>query len=788
MPADREHEIQPLLDQESALTVYDIIHQIRQDVITYIDTPLTYADLTGPELTYAFVKPLQEKYAKLENKAIIFCFLVNRVHFIRDPNFTTATLNRSRGLLCELLAMRVIRQWSNLIELAHVLITSWPVFEGCSDEILSKGRELQDNFDPREKVGNAMEMAILSDAKLFVKSAPCQKVIDAIWSGKIVYTAQSSYSLIRDHYKQAPIHYYDPHHAPMLDHYRLKVPAIRSILEYGNFLILFVLFVVTLEYYDPERINLAESIFMVYASGFCLEKLAAMQEHGLRVYIHGTWNGFDVAFKRWARLAGMDCLALAACLLFPRLAFVTLSNNLMVLAFRAMFWEFAILMAIAVFCFAGFLYSLWTLSRGTFDYSSSEITWWLLDLYFGLDATGFSRASTFHPIFGPALMVTFACLSNTLLLTVLVSILSHTFSTISSDAEAEAKFRRAVATIEGVKADALFSYLPPMNLLAFAVMFPASYILSPRWFHKVNTFLIIYRVCAAPVLIGVAFYERHTIHLPGITIYERVSHVAERVFDSLPRRLKRMTFFEGLAGNGADIDTVFMIEEEINHDSLDAIDIDEDEATQPQQRPSITSDSLTTPSRQRRKSNTSHVGPASSGQAITFRSNASDASVDQSRHAKRRSGIFGTIDATTPGPQPSPLAQLYQPIVPTEEDTTDEGMSLPPGAGLPPRRRLASMTRPRRPSIEPFQHAPSISPPVHSHPARPFGPPPAEHMLLPIPPSTLPEQAEEELRSPPVVRSPGELSEINRRIIEMERRQERIENLLISLVSEVKRK
>jgi len=102
---------------------------------------------------------------------------------------------------------------------------------------------------------------------------------------------------------------------------RLKIPAIRSVLEYmkwvsselGNkysakihsFLLLFVLFVIALEFYDPEKINLMEKVFMVYAAGFCLEKLAAMQEHGLRgkqflhhmfwradsvqVYIHGTW-------------------------------------------------------------------------------------------------------------------------------------------------------------------------------------------------------------------------------------------------------------------------------------------------------------------------------------------------------------------------------------------------------------------------------------------------------------------------------------------------------------------
>ena len=58
----------------------------------------------------------------------------------------------------------------------------------------------------------------------------------------------------------------------------------------------------------------------------------------------------------------------------------------------------------------------------------------MLDLWFGLDAGGFDNASTFlrhlanisrltvplanfHPVFGPVLMVTYACLSNTLLLT-----------------------------------------------------------------------------------------------------------------------------------------------------------------------------------------------------------------------------------------------------------------------------------------------------------------------------------------------------------------------------------
>lgn len=66
--------------------------------------------------------------------------------------------------------------------------------------------------------------------------------------------------------------------------------------------------------------------------------------------------------------------------MFPRLAFVSLSNNLMILSLRSMLSEFfsefvaasrdrdadrlAVLMGIAAFCFLGFCYALWTLGGG----------------------------------------------------------------------------------------------------------------------------------------------------------------------------------------------------------------------------------------------------------------------------------------------------------------------------------------------------------------------------------------------------------------------------------------
>jgi hypothetical protein len=75
------------------------------------------------------------------------------------------------------------------------------------------------------------------------------------------------------------------------------------------------------------------------------------------------------------------------------------------------------------------------------------ISKWMLWVWFGLDGTGIQRSVDFHWLLGPILMVAFAFLGNTLFLTILVSMLSTTFSTIVANATAEIQFRRAVLTL-----------------------------------------------------------------------------------------------------------------------------------------------------------------------------------------------------------------------------------------------------------------------------------------------------------------------------------------------------
>ena len=84
--------------------------------------------------------------------------------------------------------------------------------------------------------------------------------------------------------------------------------------------------------------------------------------------------------------------------------------------------------------------------------------------------------------------------------------LSNTYSKLDRNSTAEIQFRRAVLTFEGVKADAIFAYRPPFNVLALLILLPLKLMTSARWFHKVNVTAI--RVLNAPILLMISLFER----------------------------------------------------------------------------------------------------------------------------------------------------------------------------------------------------------------------------------------------------------------------------------------
>jgi hypothetical protein len=469
------------------------------------------------------------------NRSTVYALLVNRIQFLheRSNHAHHQSVNNTRALLCELVATKILHRHDAdnteseaLLLLSKVLVADYDPFQNAPKEALqdfdqSTVARAGDRRAPGLK-STALELAIISESKSLLSSSACQKVIDAIHKGRVIYTPFSAIDILPDHYKHRPISIYDPRKAPLLNQYRLIVPRTRYILEVCQFSVLLVLYLLAIVHRHGTDFNNFELAFCIYAFGWVLDQFASVLEHGWQVYTQNLWSFLDVmfAFTYWVYLVlriygimahkdgisvlALDILTTGAPVLVPRLAFNLMSNNMLIVALREMMADFSILSLLAVWCSAGFLLAMTSLSGGT--HNPITISKWMLWVWFGLDGTGIEKSVDFHKVLGPLLMIAFAFLGNTLFLTLLVAMLSNDFSTIIANAPTEIQYRRAVVTFGGVKSDSLFAYQPPFNILAVCVMLPLKFLCSPRWFHKLNVAAI--RTLNAPLLLIICLYER----------------------------------------------------------------------------------------------------------------------------------------------------------------------------------------------------------------------------------------------------------------------------------------
>ncbi|PWY99001.1 hypothetical protein BCV70DRAFT_163208 [Testicularia cyperi] len=515
--------------------VFHLIHEIRNDLRTTIDTHLSWEELTSVDLNFSLVRPLAIKYSAFRSIAILYCLMLNRIHFQREANRDLAfqAVNNTRAALCELLAIKLLRTFSNDgLELVTSLTASFHPLAGATPTELRELdlssshidlEEIQTRGLPAKQFSNTLELAIQSNAKKLISTPLCQRCIDGIWHGKVVLSPmQASHAILNDSYKKRPLSIYDPSKAPLLNHLRLRVPSIRSKLEFCTFVVILVLYVAALAQKQSPVWTVQETLFTIWLFGFVVDELAQLQEHGLSHYLGSLYNLLDMIFcivslcwfglrvsaLRTGSVArsnlSFDCLALGAVLLCPRVASSLVQDNVVLLSLKAMLADFAFFTVLAIICFSGFAYAFWSLASEE-RWSFRAVLWLMLKVWFGSSYLGFDEAESFSLEFGPPLMILYTILSNTLLLTVLISLLSNTFTVVAMNANEEAMFQFACKTMAGITTDAIFSYQPPMNLLALAIVMPLSFFVTPRWLHKINVFLI--RVTNLPVLLIIRFFE-----------------------------------------------------------------------------------------------------------------------------------------------------------------------------------------------------------------------------------------------------------------------------------------
>ncbi|KAF4456892.1 hypothetical protein F53441_1103 [Fusarium austroafricanum] len=468
----------------------------------------------------------------------VYCLLANRVQFIREQsNVIDQSTSIARATLCELLAIKILRNFHDdnpgldgLLLLSKILVQGFDPFHGAPAEVEQYGRYPQWPIQKRgghERKLTALELAIISESKSFVSSSGCRRVIDAVYRGQIVYTPLSFVDILPNHFEYRPVSLYEPRKAPLLDHHRLVVPRTRYFIELIHYIVLTLLYVYTMQCRDADSLGVTEAIFILYSAGWVLHELAAIIEHGWMIHSQNLWSFLDLSytliFMAYITLRAYEMavssvpngtahnvLCIAAPILLTRLAFNILPDHIVFISIHAMMKEFLILTFLAIWCFTGFLLALQWLAPGDGSIPGDfTIIKWLLWIWFGLDGTGIQASVQFHAILGPALMIAFAFLGNTLFLTILVSLLTNRFSNIVTSEAVEIQFRKAVLTFEGVKSDAIFAYPPPFNLFALLLLLPLKFFVSPLDFYTIHVLLA--RIANAPLLLIVSFYERRRL-------------------------------------------------------------------------------------------------------------------------------------------------------------------------------------------------------------------------------------------------------------------------------------
>jgi hypothetical protein len=394
----------------SDLPVYKNIWRIRRDIMNKINDPYSLEQIRAPRLTQGVIRPLLETYYELDDISIVFCLLVNRMQFIKDQHFPLhfQSVSMTRALVCEVLASRLLRQFdedssgpNGLLLLSNIVIAGFDPFQGSPAALTLKNTRLNWITQPRgyERQVTALEVAILSESKLFLSHSACQKVVDAIYTGRIVYSPTAFFDILPDHYKHKPISIYDPRRAPLLNQYRLSVPRMRNLIEVMQFIVLLALYFWVMTTKDAAAYSTEELLFDIYSFGWILDQTASMMEHGWQVYSQNLWSFLDVVYcviftvYFALRMHGfntnnpdigqiaLDGLAMAAPFLLPRLAFNVFSDNLVFVSLREMMSKFTLLMFLAVWSFAGFFLAMWWLSDRVAD--PLTIGKWMIWVWFG---------------------------------------------------------------------------------------------------------------------------------------------------------------------------------------------------------------------------------------------------------------------------------------------------------------------------------------------------------------------------------------------------------------------
>lgn len=245
-----------------------------------------------------------------------------------EANPGNVGVSNTRALLCELLAMRLLKEFSTR-ELIDALSYDYDPLQGL--EVLVGGASWSRQRQQHARI-SALEIAIRAQAKKFLAHPLVVQQLEAIWAGTIVFHSvadslhrkpDSSHSNPtsdeispgRGPSRRQPPHkqtkktkkikktnadlpasvlmrrtvtLYDPHDSSLFKLSRLRVPRYRNLFSTLSFGIMLGLFLAVLAE-KSDDITVLEVVFWFWSAGYMLDEIVGFSEQGFGLYIMSVW-------------------------------------------------------------------------------------------------------------------------------------------------------------------------------------------------------------------------------------------------------------------------------------------------------------------------------------------------------------------------------------------------------------------------------------------------------------------------------------------------------------------
>ncbi|OCK76614.1 hypothetical protein K432DRAFT_408020 [Lepidopterella palustris CBS 459.81] len=371
---------------------------------------------------------------------------------------------------------------------------------------------------------SALEIAVVSGSKKFLSQRAVQKIINGIWRGDIVFWETLSVNSV----KKAKL--YNRRRADPFC--RLRVPRYLKTFETIYFAMFLVLYYAVLVQRSFSHVTVAEIFLYIWIAGFAYDEFGEIQDAGqTSFYITDFWFLWDLGIVAVGtgffvlRIVGLnmhsdnvidmsfDILALEALLLIPRICSLLSLNpyfGTLIPCLKEMTKDFCKFLSLVIILYLGFLTTFTLLARDQF--TLNEMSWILIKVFFGSSYLGFDVAQEISRLFGPPVMLIFVALTNILLITSLISLLSNSLTKVLDHARDEYLYIYSVYVLEASTSNRLTYYLPPLNLIPLffrplRLVLPSEKLRSAR--------IVLLKITHAPFVAAIWVFEHGHDYLTG---------------------------------------------------------------------------------------------------------------------------------------------------------------------------------------------------------------------------------------------------------------------------------